>query len=174
MNQLNDSPQWLTTLRTGVEKWHVMNWSLWENVVGLRLPVSQEYSPRWLQALGHPPPSVWSPSSVCFNSLLAWPKAFLRSFMLLVLIRPLGLKYQILGQICEYWPTRGQQQVGRAEADFIPKSGMGDFTDLSPVVTNLPSSVRDAGSIPGWGTKIPHATGQLSPCAATTEPRRLK
>ena len=64
--------------------------------------------------------------------------------------------------------------MGRAEADFIPKSGMGDFTDLSPVVTNLPSSVRDAGSIPGWGTKIPHATGQLSPCAATTEPRRLK
>ena len=33
----------------------------------------------------------------------------------------------------------------------------------SPVVKNLPSSARDAGSIPGWGTKIPHAAGQLSP-----------
>ena len=30
-------------------------------------------------------------------------------------------------------------------------------------VKNLPSSARDSGSIPGGGTKIPHATaGQLS------------
>ena len=64
--------------------------------------------------------------------------------------------------------------MGRAEVDFIPKSGKEDFTDLSPVVTNLPSNVRDAGSIPGWGTKIPRATGQQSPCAATTELRHLK
>ncbi|XP_054944599.1 acylphosphatase-1 isoform X2 [Physeter macrocephalus] len=28
----------------------------------------------------------------------------------------------------------------------------------------------DMGSIPGRGTKIPHAAGQLSPLAATTEP----
>ena len=32
-----------------------------------------------------------------------------------------------------------------------------------PVVTNLPSNEGDAGSIPGQGTKIPHAAGQLSP-----------
>ena len=38
-----------------------------------------------------------------------------------------------------------------------------------PMVKNLPSSARDAGSIPGQGTKIPHATGQLSPRATTTE-----
>ena len=39
-----------------------------------------------------------------------------------------------------------------------------------PVVKNPPSNAGDVGSIPGRGTKIPHAVGQLSPCAATTEP----
>ena len=39
-----------------------------------------------------------------------------------------------------------------------------------PVVKNLPSNAGDAGSIPGWGTKIPHAEGHLSLCAATAEP----
>ena len=34
-----------------------------------------------------------------------------------------------------------------------------------PVVKNLPSNAGDAGLIPGWGTKTPHATGQLSPHA---------
>ena len=29
------------------------------------------------------------------------------------------------------------------------------------------------GSIPGQGTEIPHAVGQLSPCATTTELARL-
>ena len=36
------------------------------------------------------------------------------------------------------------------------------------VVKNLPSSAGDAGSIPGWGTKIPHTTGKLSWHAATS------
>ena len=40
------------------------------------------------------------------------------------------------------------------------------------MVKNPTSSAGDAGSIPGQGTKIPHASGQLSPCAATTEPAR--
>ena len=31
-----------------------------------------------------------------------------------------------------------------------------------PVVKNLPSSAGSVDSIPGWGTKIPHATGQVS------------
>ena len=38
------------------------------------------------------------------------------------------------------------------------------------VVKNPPSNAGDIGSIPGWGTKIPHATGQLSPHTTTTEP----
>ena len=39
-----------------------------------------------------------------------------------------------------------------------------------PVVKSPPSNSGDAGSIPGQGTKIPHALGQLSPCTSTREP----
>ena len=46
---------------------------------------------------------------------------------------------------------------------------MWDFPG-GPVVRNPPSNAEDVGSIPGQGTKIPHAAGQLSPCTATTEP----
>ena len=43
-----------------------------------------------------------------------------------------------------------------------------DFSGGS--VARTPSfSARDVGSIPGWVTKIPHAEGQLSPCATTRE-----
>ena len=35
------------------------------------------------------------------------------------------------------------------------------------VVKNLPCNAGDVGSIPGQGTKIPHAAGQLSPWATT-------
>ena len=40
------------------------------------------------------------------------------------------------------------------------------------MVENIPSSVGDAGSISGQGTTVPHAAGQLSPCATTGEPVR--
>ena len=33
------------------------------------------------------------------------------------------------------------------------------------MVKNLPCKAGDVGSIPGWGTKIPPAIEQLSPCA---------
>ena len=39
-----------------------------------------------------------------------------------------------------------------------------------PVVKNPSCNAEDAGSIPGQGNKIPHAAGQLSPCATTREP----
>ena len=38
-----------------------------------------------------------------------------------------------------------------------------------PVIKNPPSNAGDMGLIPGWGTKIPHATGQLSLHAKSTE-----
>ena len=38
-----------------------------------------------------------------------------------------------------------------------------------PVVKNTPYNAGDAGSIPGQGTKIPYAMGQLSPSTTTTE-----
>ena len=40
------------------------------------------------------------------------------------------------------------------------------------VVKNLPSNARGTGLIPGQGTKIPHAMGQLSLSTATTEATR--
>ena len=39
-----------------------------------------------------------------------------------------------------------------------------------PVVKNPPSNAGDGRSIPAGGAKIPHAVGQLSPRATTTEP----
>ena len=39
-----------------------------------------------------------------------------------------------------------------------------------PVVENPPCIAGNAGSFPDQGTKIPHATEQLSLCAATVEP----
>ena len=33
------------------------------------------------------------------------------------------------------------------------------------MVKNLPCNAGDVGLIPGLGTKIPYAAGQLSPCA---------
>ena len=43
-----------------------------------------------------------------------------------------------------------------------------DFSG-GPVAKNLPYNAGDECSIPGQGTKIPHAVGQLSPRATTTE-----
>ena len=42
------------------------------------------------------------------------------------------------------------------------------------IVGNLSCNVGDVGLIPGPGTKSPHATGQLSTCTPTTEPKLLK
>ena len=40
-----------------------------------------------------------------------------------------------------------------------------------PGVKNSPCNAGDVGVTPGQGTKIPHAMGQLSLSAATTEPK---
>ena len=45
----------------------------------------------------------------------------------------------------------------------------GDFPG-GLVVRNPLSNAGSVGSIPGWGTRIPHAAEQLSPQTATTEP----
>ena len=45
---------------------------------------------------------------------------------------------------------------------------MGDFPG-GPAVKNPPYNAGDMGLIPSQGTKIPHAAGQLSPQATTTE-----
>ena len=51
----------------------------------------------------------------------------------------------------------------------IEKTHTRDFPG-GPVVKNPPSNAGDVDSIPGRGTKIPHAAGQLSPRAL--EPAR--
>ena len=39
-----------------------------------------------------------------------------------------------------------------------------------PVAKNPPCNTKDVGLIPGQGTKLRHAPGQLGSCRATTEP----
>ena len=41
------------------------------------------------------------------------------------------------------------------------------------MVKNPPSNAGDSGSIPGWGTRVPHAAGQLSPLTTTRHYRSL-
>ena len=53
-------------------------------------------------------------------------------------------------------------------ADTEYKNMARDFPG-GPVVKNPPPNAENTGLIPGRGTKIPHASGQLSPRAATTE-----
>ena len=50
---------------------------------------------------------------------------------------------------------------------YKEKKKRNDWEDFpgSPVDKNLPSNARDLGSIPGRGTRIPHASEQLSPHA---------
>ena len=50
----------------------------------------------------------------------------------------------------------------------LKKQCQGDFLG-GPVVKNLPCNAGDVGSIPGWGTRIPHVVEQLSLHAATRE-----
>ena len=48
---------------------------------------------------------------------------------------------------------------------------MRDFPG-GPVVKNPPSNAGDASSIPGRGTKIPYAAGQLSLCSGACTPQQ--
>ena len=54
-----------------------------------------------------------------------------------------------------------------SETDYRKETGR-DFPH-GPVVMNSPCNAANAGSIPDWGTGIPCATEQLSPCTATRE-----
>ena len=56
----------------------------------------------------------------------------------------------------------------RSDWSLVPDGNAGDFAG-GPAVKNLLSKAGDAGWMPGWGTKIPQATGQLSLGTATTE-----
>ena len=53
-------------------------------------------------------------------------------------------------------------------SNLISRMECRDFPG-GPVAGSLPSNAGDTGSIPGRGTKIPHATGQLSSHTTTRE-----
>ena len=54
----------------------------------------------------------------------------------------------------------------------LNKTNAWDLPD-GPVIKNPPFEAGDVGLIPWEGTKTPHATEQLSLCAASTEPEHL-
>ena len=64
--------------------------------------------------------------------------------------------------------------LGLQAPSFKKNTKIGDWDFLGgPVVKNLPCNAEDTGSIPGWGTKIPHAVEHvllLSPWVTMTEP----
>ena len=57
------------------------------------------------------------------------------------------------------WPQGSLHKLRKVSWDFPG----------GPMVKNLPCNTEDTGSLPGQGTKIPHAAGQLSPHASTRE-----
>ena len=69
----------------------------------------------------------------------------------------------------EYWSGQPFLSLGAHSNPVIKlRSPTLQAVSLPPelpglVVKNLPCSTGDAGSIPGWQTKIPRAMGQLSP-----------
>ena len=63
----------------------------------------------------------------------------------------------------------GQEEFSSHDCTLGKERGW-DFPG-GPVVENPSCNAGDAGSIPGGGTKMPYAAGQLSPHTTTTEPR---
>ena len=58
--------------------------------------------------------------------------------------------------------TLGQPVSGAWRLVAAEELDSRDFAG-GPLVKNLPFNAGDVGSIPGQGTKIPHATEQLTP-----------
>ena len=59
-------------------------------------------------------------------------------------------------------------------SELLGKTTQGFYKEFSrdfpgPGIKNSPSIAGDMSSIPGWGTKIPHAAGLLSLYASATE-----
>ena len=61
-------------------------------------------------------------------------------------------------------PGQGTEIPQAMQRSQKKKKNYRDFSG-GPVVKNLPPNAGDTGSASGWGTGIPHATGQLSPRA---------
>ena len=57
---------------------------------------------------------------------------------------------------------------GHTDTDVLKNKELQGFPG-GPVIKNSHSNTGDLSSIPGWGTKIPHAGGPPSPCTTITE-----
>jgi len=58
--------------------------------------------------------------------------------------------------------------IDHGQSSYVRNIDVWDFPG-GPGITNPPPNVRDMGLIPGRGTKLPHATGELSLCSTTGE-----
>ena len=79
-------------------------------------------------------------------------------------------------RLCSQSPRGKIQETGASVKRERKKEARGCPQETStrdfpggPVVKIPPCNAGDLGSIPGQGTKIPQAVGQLSPWATTTE-----
>ena len=60
-------------------------------------------------------------------------------------------------------PRLNQEEIENMNRSVTVKFSNRDLTG-GQVVKSLPCNAGDVGSVPGWGTKIPYAPGQPSPC----------
>ena len=110
--------------------------------------------------------SEWDPGNCHLNQAQVWMK-LLRYSSQYADLWAREISYQTYSQqtkVLQAWdnPDRSAYSI-----EWDPRKK--DFLD-SPVVKNLPSNAGDVGLIPGQGTKIPHAVGQLNLLTATREP----
>ena len=92
--------------------------------------------------------------------------------LLFFLINPSIFKCYVLVELSRFillcnLPTSSISRTSSSSQSEILHllSAWWDFPGGS-AIKNLPCNARDAGSIPGWGTKVPHAAEQLSPRTA--------
>ena len=57
---------------------------------------------------------------------------------------------------------------GHTDTDVLKNTELQGFPG-GPVIKSSHSNTGDSSSMPGWGTKIPHAGGPPSPCTTITE-----
>ena len=67
-----------------------------------------------------------------------------------------------------HWPSEMAEGIHSTGRGWDEEALNRDFLG-GPAIKNLPSNTGDMCSIPVQGTKIPHAVGQLSLWAATSE-----
>ena len=61
------------------------------------------------------------------------------------------------------WGHKESDLTEHARTQYLNKNKLSRDFPGGPVIKNPPANAGDMGSIPGLGTKIPHAVGKLSP-----------